>query len=69
MISATELRGNLYKFLDEVLETGKPLEIRRNGQILKIVAESVKPKANKLLNLKKRQGVISCTHEELITSV
>ena len=68
MISATELRGNLYKFLDQVLETGRPLEIRRNGQILKIVTETVKPKNNKLLNLKKRHGVISCTHEELVGS-
>ena len=37
--SATELRQNLYKILDGVLETGKAVEIVRKGRKLKIVPE------------------------------
>lgn len=35
--TATQLRADLYKLLDQVLESGKPLEIRREGQVLWIV--------------------------------
>ena len=31
-ITATELRSNIYNLLDEVLETGIPLEISRGGK-------------------------------------
>ena len=37
MISATRLRQNLYRILDSVLESGVPIEIERNGKVLKIV--------------------------------
>lgn len=36
-VSATELRKNIYQFLDEVLETRVPLEIERKGKRLIIV--------------------------------
>jgi prevent-host-death family protein len=36
--TATRLRANLYRVLDEVLETGRPVEIERNGRVLRIVA-------------------------------
>lgn len=55
VVTATELRKNIYKLLDEVLETGKPLEIERNGRKLKISTE--KPKS-KLDNLKKRNVMV-----------
>ena len=35
-ISASKLRANVYRLLDEVLETGQPLEIERGGKILVI---------------------------------
>ena len=35
-LSASKLRANVYRLLDEVLETGKPLEIERNGKTLVI---------------------------------
>lgn len=53
-VTATELRKNIYKLLDEVLASGQPLEIERKGQKLKIMPE--KPKS-KLDNLKKRDTV------------
>ena len=38
-IKATRLRQNLYHILDDVLDTGVPVEIERNGKVLKIVSE------------------------------
>ncbi len=38
-MTASELRKNIYRLLDEVLETGVPLEIERKGQTLRIVPE------------------------------
>lgn len=35
--TASELRANIYKLLDEVITTGKPLEIERKGKILRIM--------------------------------
>ena len=37
-ISATRLRQDIYRLLDEVLRTGQPLEIERHGQVLRITA-------------------------------
>jgi len=37
IISTSALRQNLYRLLDQVLETGIPLEIKRKGKLLKIV--------------------------------
>ena len=36
-ITASKLRENVYRILDEVLETGIPVEINRRGKKLKIV--------------------------------
>ncbi len=35
-ITASKLRANVYRLLDEVLESGRPLEIERNGKTLVI---------------------------------
>ena len=37
VISASQLRQNIYRLLDEVLESGEPIEIERNGRRLRIV--------------------------------
>lgn len=37
LITASELRGNIYRLLDRVLETGEPLEIERKGKLVRIV--------------------------------
>ncbi|TVP46650.1 MAG: type II toxin-antitoxin system Phd/YefM family antitoxin [Gemmatimonadales bacterium] len=37
VLSPTRLRANLYRLLDEVLETGVPIEIERDGRRLRIV--------------------------------
>lgn len=35
-MTATELRANVYKVLDEVIATGKPVEVTRKGCTVKI---------------------------------
>jgi prevent-host-death family protein len=49
-ITASRLRENIYRVLDGVIETGRPVEIVRRGKVLRIVPE--KP-VSKLANLKK----------------
>lgn len=62
-ITATELRSNIYNLLDEVLETGVPLEISKGGKRLHIIpAEEI----NKLHNLIERPGVIVGDPDDLI---
>ena len=62
-ISPTQLRQNLYNLLDEVLETGIPLEINRGGQLLRIMPVE---KVNKLEKLKKRTDVIVGDPNDLV---
>jgi hypothetical protein len=38
-VTASQLRQNVYRLLDKTLETGKPLEVRRKGRTLRIVAD------------------------------
>ncbi len=47
-VTPTELRTNIYRLLDEVLQTGVPIEIRRGDRRLRI--EPVE-KPDKFLNL------------------
>ncbi|MBW2735807.1 MAG: type II toxin-antitoxin system Phd/YefM family antitoxin [Deltaproteobacteria bacterium] len=34
--SATDLRKDIYKVLDRILETGEPIEVERKGRLLRI---------------------------------
>jgi hypothetical protein len=38
-VTASQLRQNVYRLLDQTLETGKPLEICRKGRTLRIVSD------------------------------
>jgi len=38
-ITPSKLRADIYRLLDEVLETGEPLVITRNGRTLRIVPD------------------------------
>lgn len=62
-ITASELRANIYKLLDEVLETGAPLDIERKGRVVRIVA--VEP-PSKLEKLPTREGYIRGDADELV---
>ncbi len=65
-LTASKLRANVYRLLDEVLETGKPLEIERNGKLLTIAPKEEKKKGSKLDNLPRREGFIIGDPDELI---
>ena len=62
-ITVTELRGNIYNLLEEVLSTGVPLEINKGGRILRIAP--VEP-VDKFADLVYRPDVINGDPEELV---
>lgn len=62
MITPSELRQNLYNLLDQVILTGKPIEVKRKDKVIKIIVE---PSKSKLDNLKKRD-VLNCEPDEII---
>jgi PHD/YefM family antitoxin component YafN of YafNO toxin-antitoxin module len=35
-VTASHLRQNIYRILDEVIETGQPVEIERKGSVVRI---------------------------------
>jgi PHD/YefM family antitoxin component YafN of YafNO toxin-antitoxin module len=63
-VTPTELRGNLFNLLDEILSTGIPLEIDRGGKRLRIVPVE---RVDKLQNLVRRPDVILGDPDELIS--
>lgn len=62
-ITASKLRANVYRLLDQVLETGQALEIERRGKTLLI-----SPKENVSIwdRLPRREGAIVGDPDELI---
>jgi len=62
-LSATELRANIYRVLDQALESGNPVEIRRNGRRLVIM-----PLGGQRLRLDDlpRREALNCTPDELV---
>jgi len=38
-LTASQLRQNIYRILDEVIETGRPVEIERKGRVVRIETE------------------------------
>ena len=45
---ATDLRRDIYKILDQVLATGRAVEVERNGKLLRIVPADVEPPTARL---------------------
>jgi hypothetical protein len=62
-LTASTLRTNVYKILDAVLETGKPIEIERKGRRLRIIA--VLTPESKTARIKKRPGLINGDPKDL----
>ena len=48
-ITASALRQNIYKLLDQVFESGVPLEIERNGRRLRVVPAEAPSKLDRLV--------------------
>lgn len=62
-VSSTELRKNIFKLLDEVLNSGRPLEIHKGGRLLRIIPVE---KRSKLQNLVSRPDTILGDPEDLV---
>jgi len=62
-VTASKLRENVYRILDEAIETGVPVEVIRKGKVLKIVPD--KP-VSKLDRLKKRKNVFVGNSDDII---
>lgn len=62
-VTPTELRTNIYQLLDEVLQSGLPIEIMKGNRRLQIVPVE---KADKFQNLVSRPDVIAGDPEELV---
>ncbi|HYN31545.1 MAG TPA: hypothetical protein VES40_02890 [Ilumatobacteraceae bacterium] len=39
ILTASKLRQDIYRVLDQILATGEPVEIERNGRRLRIIAD------------------------------
>lgn len=48
-VTPSQLRADVYRLLDQVLETGIPLEIERNGRRLRIVPEDPPSKLDRIV--------------------
>ncbi len=62
-LKATTLRAQLYRVLDKVLRTGEPVEVLRNGKIIRLVP-AVPPA--KLDQLESRPDVIVGDPDDLV---
>jgi hypothetical protein len=60
--SPSRLRANLYRILDSILETGKPVVVKRKGQLLKIERE----KSEKLDLLKPHPDYLKVPREDIV---
>lgn len=61
-VTPTQLRTDIYNLLDEVLNTGLPLEIKKGDKKLRIVSVD---KADKLKNLISRPDAVQGNPDEL----
>ncbi len=61
-LTPSKLRANLYRILDRVLATGKPIEIKRKGRRLTIVPE----KGGRLGLLKPHPDYLKVSKDEIV---
>lgn len=64
-VTASKLRANIYRILDEILETGVAVEIVRRGKKLKIIPLE-EGRSSRLDKLVERSDVFRCDPEELV---
>ena len=63
-VTASVLRKDIYHLLDQVLETGTPIEVKRKSGMVKIVAEQSSSKLERL----KKHDCITGDPEDLVHS-
>ena len=62
-MKATELRSNLYRILDRVLDTGQPVTIERKGRTVLLVPGSPPKKLSRLV---RRDSYLTCDPEDVV---
>lgn len=62
-LTLTELRADLYKVVDQIIETGIPVEVRRDGHKIKIMLADG---PSKLERLTKKTDVFNEDAENLV---
>lgn len=62
-VTASELRANIYRLLDQALDTGRPIEVERRGKILRITPEVP---TSKLARLPRRAAFIRGDAADLV---
>ncbi len=67
-IKSTALRKDLYRLLDQVLETGQPLEVERKGRRLLIIPTQAQSKrgTKKLSALVAHADYLACSADEVV---
>lgn len=64
-VTPSQLRANIYKLVDEVLETGVPLQINRRGRKLLLVADE--PVRDRLAAIHTNPLAIAGDPEDLVS--
>lgn len=62
-VTASQLRANIYRLLDEVLESGVPLTIERKGKTLVIAPGQP---ASRLSRLTHRHDYLKCEPDDIV---
>ena len=62
-ISASELRRNVYRILDRVVDTGQPVDIQRRGRRLRLVPGEP---ASKLSRLASRPEYLRADADDIV---
>jgi hypothetical protein len=62
-VTPTELRADIYRLLDEVLDTGVPLEVKKGDRLLRIAPVE---RVDKFQNLVERADVIVGDPDDLV---
>ena len=62
-LTASKLRQDIYRILDEVLATGEPVVIERNGRRLRIVADDPPSRLDRLV---RRPDVVTGDPDDLV---
>ena len=63
ILTASKLRQDIYRVLDQVLETGEPVEIERNGRRLRIIADDI---PSRLARLPARPDLVTGDSADLV---
>lgn len=62
-LSLMKLRTDLYKVIDQIIETGNPIEVIRNGHKIKIILAD---RPTKLERLVRRENIINGDRDSII---